>query len=204
MNDIQFRIRKLIKELDLTMDEFSAKIETHQSSLSRALSEGNNVGDAMINKIVIAFGINKNWLLKGEGEMLLDFSKGITGGENPVADKEFDDIQENLSVLNKLILSNSGIKKINDLYEDFEGDVFLLSSYLHEYTMLNKMSDILDCYRDKKVKMPGVVEYFKDEFQKIKELYQIIKPYEKTIKELLSKVSDFNDANDKFYCIDED
>jgi hypothetical protein len=31
-----------------------------------------------------------------------------------------------------------------------------------------------------------------------------MKPYEKTIKELLSKVSDFNDANNRFYCIDED
>lgn len=70
MDDIKLRIRNIIKDSGLTIEEFAEKIGTHQSSLSRSLSEKNNVGDAMINKIIIAFGINKDWLLTGEGQML--------------------------------------------------------------------------------------------------------------------------------------
>lgn len=67
MTHIKQRIRELIKDSGLKMEEFAARIGTHQSSLSRALAEGNNVGDATINKIIIAFNVNKDWLLSGKG-----------------------------------------------------------------------------------------------------------------------------------------
>lgn len=70
MDDIQLRIRKFIEGEGLTFSEFAKKIGTHQSSLSRALADGNKVGDATLNKISIAFGMNKRWLLTGEGSML--------------------------------------------------------------------------------------------------------------------------------------
>ena len=75
MDDIQLRIRKFIDETRLTFSEFAKKIGTHQSSLSRALSDGNKVGDATLNKISIAFGINKQWLLTGEGDMVTNEQK---------------------------------------------------------------------------------------------------------------------------------
>lgn len=68
MDDIKLRIKEIIKESGLTLEEFARKIGTHQSSLSRALSEKHNIGEAMINKILIAFDINKNWLLTGQGK----------------------------------------------------------------------------------------------------------------------------------------
>ena len=70
MNAVQLRIKGLVKDLGLSLSEFAKRIGTHQSSLSRSLADGNNVGDAMLNKISIAFDINKDWLLTGEGEML--------------------------------------------------------------------------------------------------------------------------------------
>ena len=70
MDDIQLRIRRFIEGEGLTFSEFAKKIGTHQSSLSRALADGNKVGDATLNKISIAFGMNKRWLLTGEGSML--------------------------------------------------------------------------------------------------------------------------------------
>lgn len=70
MNAVQLRIKGLVKDLGLSLSEFAKRIGTHQSSLSRSLADGNNVGDAMLSKISIAFGINKAWLLTGEGEML--------------------------------------------------------------------------------------------------------------------------------------
>lgn len=75
MNDVQLRIRGLAKELGISLTEFAKRIGTHQSSLSRSLANGNNVGDAMLNKISIAFDINKEWLLTGTGEMLNEKKK---------------------------------------------------------------------------------------------------------------------------------
>lgn len=67
--DIKLRIKELINN-NGGVTSFAKKIGTHQSSLSKCLSPDNNVGIAMIDKIVIAFGINKVWLLTGDGEML--------------------------------------------------------------------------------------------------------------------------------------
>ncbi len=66
--EIQQRVRELIKELSNGVSDFASKIGTHQSTLSRALAEGNTLGDGLINKIVIAFDIKKDWIMTGVGE----------------------------------------------------------------------------------------------------------------------------------------
>lgn len=65
---IQGRIRELISEYSSGVTDFADKIGTHQSTLSRALSLEGVFGEALINKVVIAFGINKDWILTGKGE----------------------------------------------------------------------------------------------------------------------------------------
>lgn len=65
---IKLRIRQLIKERAGTLTLFAKLIETNQSSLSRCLSNGNVVGEAMIDKIVIACGISKEWIKTGKGD----------------------------------------------------------------------------------------------------------------------------------------
>lgn len=76
--DIKRRVRSIIKELHLTLSDFALKIGTHQSTLSRALSDGNTFGDALINKIIIAFDIDKHWLLTGEGDKFSEVPKEIS------------------------------------------------------------------------------------------------------------------------------
>ena len=203
MSEIQQRIKLFIKEVNMSMSEFSKKIGTHQSSLSRALSEGNNVGDAMINKIALAFDISKTWLLTGEGQMFLDFTKLPVEG-SLLTDKDFDDVEYDLYIVNKLETANPRIKSVSDSYDDALGNIELLEAFIKHYSLRNKMSDILDYYKEGKVKMSDVKEHYKKEFQRVKELYQIIEPYKEMIKELYTKVSDFNDANDRLYCLDDD
>jgi hypothetical protein len=70
--DIKLRVRELIAEKSTGITNFAELIKTNQSSLSRCLSDENSVGDAMINKIVIAFGINKEWILNGTGNKYKD------------------------------------------------------------------------------------------------------------------------------------
>jgi hypothetical protein len=68
--DIKVRVKRLIND-NGGVTSFAKIIGTHQSSLSKCLSPNNNIGIATIDKIVIALGISKSWLLTGDGEMLI-------------------------------------------------------------------------------------------------------------------------------------
>lgn len=69
-NDILLRIKDLIAKFGPTQTVFSAKTGIRQSNLSKILSGERPCGQAIINKLVVSLGVNKDWLLTGEGEML--------------------------------------------------------------------------------------------------------------------------------------
>lgn len=69
-NDILLRIRNLITVFGPTQKAFSAMTGIRQPNLSKILSGERPCGEAIINKIVVSTGVNKDWLLTGEGEML--------------------------------------------------------------------------------------------------------------------------------------
>lgn len=69
-NDILLRIRQLMKKLGFNISGFAKKIDVSQPNLSQILKGNRSCGDAILNKIVMATGCSKNWLLTGEGEML--------------------------------------------------------------------------------------------------------------------------------------
>ena len=81
------------------------KIGTHQSSLSKCLSPDNNIGIAMIDKIVIAFGINKVWLLAGRSEMPKDVVSSYATPKPEV------DYKEKYNDYLKLVGAGAGINK---------------------------------------------------------------------------------------------
>jgi transcriptional regulator with XRE-family HTH domain len=66
--DIILRIRELMEELALNQTTFSKESHIEQANLSAILNGKRPIGSAVINKIVLAFDINKNWLITGEGE----------------------------------------------------------------------------------------------------------------------------------------
>lgn len=71
MSTIQERVKRLIEYLEMNQASFAKSIDTHQSVLSRALKEGQTFGDALINKILLAYGnINRDWLIDGKGGIL--------------------------------------------------------------------------------------------------------------------------------------
>jgi len=203
MGTIQ-RIKKYIDFKGINNKKFEESVGFSNGSFASQLKNNKTIGvDKLENILNIYSDLNPTWLLTGDGNMLLDFHKGITGGEDSIIDMEFNDIRDELSVLNKLILSNPKIKELNDLYENIENNAMLLSSYLQEYDILNQMSESLGRYQSKQIKMSDLKETFKIEFQKIKELYQILEPYQKTISELLNKVSEFNNSHNCFFSIEE-
>ena len=129
MNAVQLRIKGLVKDLGLSLSEFAKRIGTHQSSLSRSLADGNNVGDAMLNKISIAFDINKDWLLTGNGEMLVQNTPEEEDEEDELATflrverKNYDipliDISEKTGIPQKLLKDFQwGDAELSDEYRD--------------------------------------------------------------------------------------
>lgn len=64
---IKVRVKELIAEYSNGVSDFAKKIGTHQSTLSRALSENGTFGEGLINKIVIACNISKQWIETGRG-----------------------------------------------------------------------------------------------------------------------------------------
>ncbi|EJE7236571.1 helix-turn-helix transcriptional regulator [Clostridium botulinum] len=63
------RVRKLRKELNLTQDEFSKKLNVSRSNIGNIETGIIKLSDRTINDICRVFNANKNWLLTGEGNM---------------------------------------------------------------------------------------------------------------------------------------
>jgi transcriptional regulator with XRE-family HTH domain len=65
---IILRIRELMRDLGLNQTTFSKECRIEQANLSAILNGKRSIGSAVINKIILSFDINKNWLMTGEGE----------------------------------------------------------------------------------------------------------------------------------------
>lgn len=63
------RIRELRKHLNMTMDEFGARIGLSKAAISLIESGRNGARDQTIFAICREFGVNEHWLRTGEGEM---------------------------------------------------------------------------------------------------------------------------------------
>ena len=66
-NEIINRIKFLISELRLKQNSFARRINTDISNFSKHLNGKLPIGDTLINRIVVNFGVSKTWLLTGEG-----------------------------------------------------------------------------------------------------------------------------------------
>ena len=70
MNEITDRIRELMVQFKLNQSDFAKQIGVRQPNLSAILKGERKCGEGVINKILLSFDINRDWLLTGEGNML--------------------------------------------------------------------------------------------------------------------------------------
>jgi len=70
-NRISDRLKRVIKELDMTYKEFAEKCGIPYRTLQNYLLGKREPNASNLEKICIRMGINVNWLLTGEGEMFL-------------------------------------------------------------------------------------------------------------------------------------
>lgn len=70
MEDIILRIKQLMGYYGLNISETAKKIGVSQPNLSAMLSGKRPIGGNILNKFTISFGINRDWLESGKGEMI--------------------------------------------------------------------------------------------------------------------------------------
>lgn len=68
--DLITRIKQIIDHYGLSQSDFARRAGIRQPNLSAILKGERPCGTGIVNKILLSFDINKNWLLSGEGEML--------------------------------------------------------------------------------------------------------------------------------------
>lgn len=67
------RLRTIINQLGMSDAAFARSLEDYnRASLSQILKGNRNVPDSLLRKIAQTYGIRYNWLLTGEGQMMMD------------------------------------------------------------------------------------------------------------------------------------
>lgn len=85
MNDALIeRLNSLMTHYGLSQSQFARKIGIRQPNLSAIMSGDRVCGSGVLNKILLSFDIDKNWLLNGEGEMLNSENASVETQDGPV------------------------------------------------------------------------------------------------------------------------
>lgn len=63
------RIKKIREVFDLTQDQFADQLGYHRSHISLLEKGERRVTERIVKDICRTFGINREWLINGEGEM---------------------------------------------------------------------------------------------------------------------------------------
>lgn len=69
------RLKRIRKELGLTLESFGEKVGVGKSSISRLESGTNNLTEQMILAICREFNVNEAWLRYGTGEMFIELDR---------------------------------------------------------------------------------------------------------------------------------
>ena len=68
--DLIERIKAIMDHYKLSQNEFAKRIGVRQPNLSAILKGERACGTGILNKILLSFDINKEWLIDGDGEMI--------------------------------------------------------------------------------------------------------------------------------------
>jgi transcriptional regulator with XRE-family HTH domain len=90
MEKIGDRIRKVRKTFHLTQKKFGERLNISNSHISGVELNNDIPSDSLVKLICMEFGVNKKWLISGEGEMLLN--------------KDLEINNDNIETFNEVIL----------------------------------------------------------------------------------------------------
>lgn len=73
--EMNSRVKLVRDHLNLKQNEFAEKLGIRQSSLSSIENVSVNVSDRVFKDVCLAFNVNKEWLITGNGEMFNTLSR---------------------------------------------------------------------------------------------------------------------------------
>ena len=129
MNDdnITARVKELQKRLNLNNKQFSELVQVNKYNMSKYYSGTLKITKAVINSIIVNTGVNREWLLTGEGEMFKpaaypEYSQPTTAAEAAQGygyrEKYYEVLEEN----RELNLEIKELRnKIDQLFREVEG-----------------------------------------------------------------------------------
>lgn len=129
------RLKTIMEHYCLSQSEFARKIAVRQPNLSAILKGERSCGSGVLNKILLSFDINKDWLLTGEGEMLKEKTESVEF----IAPKEPDSSQVMIPLVhidsvggvhspNALTASEQYVERLIPFPDARSGDVAILQS----------------------------------------------------------------------------
>lgn len=119
--DVNFRIKKVRKNLGFTQKEFAKKLGLSQNHLSYIERGERKVFQNLINAIFIEFGVNREWLKTGKGNV---YDSAESAARHMFYSKNNDDDDDDVVFLygdlDKKLSEKFGkdfVEIINDFYE---------------------------------------------------------------------------------------
>lgn len=114
--DVRQRIREIKDSKFMNQSEFAEAIGIKQGDLSSYLSGKRPIGISLINRIIIAFTINKAWLLTGEGDMYT-CAEGRTVKEGE-KQKDSETVKELMAAIKRRDEHVEALIRVNEKHAD--------------------------------------------------------------------------------------
>ena len=143
--------------------------------------------------------VNPEWLLTGNGEMILTTVSNIyLEAEKKKTAKDYIDFYDNFVKVQRIvdILDKD---RFSELYKNMSYRCNMIHEYTEHYSLFNKSQELTD-ETDKKELTKRIQQIINTE----KELLKIIAPYNDMILELYDKLSAFDEKHDRAFCLDEE
>jgi len=75
VNNLNGRLKKLRKTLDMTQQEFADKLRVPRNTIGGYEVGKSKPSDAAVNNICNTFNVNEEWLREGKGEMFIKMTR---------------------------------------------------------------------------------------------------------------------------------
>lgn len=114
--DVRQRIREIKDSKFMNQSEFAEAIGIKQGDLSSYLSGKRSIGISLINRIIIAFPINKTWLLTGKGDMYISTERKAVKEEEKQKDSET--VKELMAAIKRRDEHVEALIRVNEKHAD--------------------------------------------------------------------------------------
>lgn len=144
---VRQRIKAIKDSSFMNQTEFAEAIGIKQGDLSLILSGKRSIGTSIVNKIIIAFSINKTWLLTGQGER-----ESTDKDSSERSQDATETVKELMAAIKRRDEHVEALIRINEKHADnFEALIKVNEKHADNFTELLKQIKKTDALKGKSV-----------------------------------------------------